>query len=118
MAGEGLFHESRQQALGDMVGLMLHQAVAEGAVAMAQMTREGTPEHDKWTEVARKAVPLAGEFLEEVKQRHPDIATSVGEVPVEVPTEPSISPEVKAKKQKRLAKIEAEAARLREELGE
>lgn len=114
MAGEHLSGEQRT-ALGDMVGLMLHQAVAEGAVAMAQITREGTPEHDKWSEVARRAVPLAGEYLEEVKGRHPDIAASVAQT-VETPIEPSISPEEKAKKQRRLAKIEAEAARLREEL--
>ncbi len=116
MAGEQLSEEGRQQAFSDLIGVMLHQAVAEGAVAMAQVTKEGTPEHDKWSEVANKAVPLASEFLEGAKARHPDIGVEAKGT--ENPAEPSINQAEKARKQKRLAKIEAEAARLREELVE
>ncbi|HEX7633232.1 MAG TPA: hypothetical protein VF401_02825 [Candidatus Saccharimonadales bacterium] len=101
--------------MSDLLGLMLHQAVAEGAVMMVASSEEGTPEHKLWTEVAGKAVPLAAEFLEGAKARHPELT---------IADESGVSAEAQATqdemrlKQERLAQIEAEAARLRQELGE
>ncbi|MBI4033399.1 hypothetical protein HY379_00165 [Candidatus Saccharibacteria bacterium] len=120
MSSEQLSQEDRREALGDMVGIMLHRAVAEGAVGMMQVTEPGTPEHGKWSRVARNAMPLARDFITEAEVRYE--ARHSGETPAErldgESPEPALSDEARRQKQERLAELEAEATRLRGELGQ
>jgi len=111
MAGEQFPDDLRGAALGDMLGLLLNRAVAEGAVAMAQVT-DGTPEHEHWLTVAQEAVPLADEYLQGVQQRRSDSENDE----TALVSESIVAPDMRAEKQERLAELEAEAALLRQEL--
>lgn len=111
MAGEQLLGQDRKDAQGDLFGLVLHRAVAEGVVLMARST-EGKPEHDHWTAVAGRAVPLAAEYVDGVKERRAGVETDIADEPETV----SILEETQLKLD-RLAQIETEAAQLRSELG-
>lgn len=113
MAAEELRGEPRKEALGDLFGLMLHQAVAEGAVLLAQSLPEGTEEQIHWTDVASRAVPLAADYLESVKGK--DYA---GVTTPETPQKATQVDDERQIKLNRLASLEAEAALLRAELGD
>lgn len=113
--GEKLTGESRNEALRDMFGLMLHQAVAEGAILMAQSLPEGSEERTHWSAVASRAVPLAAGFLEGVKGKD---YTSGKNSAFSESAESAEVDDQRQQKIERLAALEAEMAQLRTELGE
>ncbi len=113
MAGEELRGEYRKEVLGDLFGLMLHRAVAESAVLLAQSLPEGTEEQIHWTDVASRAVPMAADFLGSVKDKD-----YTGEEKKEATGEVALTVDERQIKLGRLAALEAEIAELRAELGD